>query len=230
MNVAENVSRVRRAIETACTLAVRRPSDVTIVAVTKYVGAERVKAVLAGGIDHLAENRREGLLAKQDALPGVSATWHLIGTLQTRKVKDVVNRIDFFHALDSLKLAGEIEKRLTKEHLRCFIQLNISGEKSKHGIEPAELDGFLSGLTAYPRIKIVGLMTMAPNTSDGNQIRAVFRRLRELRDVVRDRQLAFAPCTELSMGMSHDYPIAVEEGATFVRIGTALVGDERQDV
>lgn len=205
----------------------RSPKEVTLLAVTKYVSAERAKEALASGIRHLAENRREGLLEKQEAIQDQRVVWHLIGTLQTRKVKDVINRIDYFHALDRLKLAEEIEKRLNTK-LKCFIEVNISGEESKHGIRPDELDAFIAGLAAFPHIEVAGLMTMAPNTEDADLIRSVFRSLRVCRDRIQAKKLSFAPCSELSMGMSHDYPIAIEEGATFVRIGTALVGNERK--
>ncbi|MFT8361732.1 MAG: YggS family pyridoxal phosphate-dependent enzyme [Sporolactobacillus sp.] len=226
--VAANLQQINEQISEACARSGRHVSEVTMIAVTKYVSVERAKQALACGIHHLAENRREGLLEKQERIARDQAIWHLIGTLQTRKVKDVVNSIDYFHALDRLKLAEEIQKRRQRSKLKCMIELNISGEETKHGLAPEELDPFLTHLAAFPAIEVVGLMTMAPNTDDSEQIRSVFRRLRELRGRVQDKLLTYAPCTELSMGMSHDYPIAVEEGATFVRIGTALVGNEQK--
>lgn len=229
MTVLENMKTVKAKIGAACKRAARNPEEVTIVAVTKYVSIETAREAVDCGLLNIAENRKEGLLEKQDAISDERVVWHLIGTLQRRKVKDVINRIDYFHALDRLKLAEEIEKRFTGDRLNCFIEVNVSGEQSKHGIGADELDSFIDALKAFSHIRIVGLMTMAPNTEDTELIRHVFRKLRTCRDRIRARRLNYAPCTELSMGMSHDYPIAVEEGATFVRIGTALVGNERKE-
>ncbi|MDD9147147.1 MULTISPECIES: YggS family pyridoxal phosphate-dependent enzyme [unclassified Sporolactobacillus] len=226
MTVAENLRIIDEKIEEACRKSGRRPEEVTVIAVTKYVGNERAQEAVDCGLFNLAENRKEGLLEKQSAIHDGRVVWHLIGTLQTRKVKDVVGRIDYFHALDRLKLAAEINKRMKAGKLKCFIEMNLSGEASKHGIAEEELDSFIEELGAFEHIQVIGLMTMAPNTEDTALIRKVFRGLRQCRDRIRDRRLDYAPCTELSMGMSHDFQIAVEEGATFVRIGTSLVGNE----
>jgi pyridoxal phosphate enzyme (YggS family) len=189
------------------------------------VSPERAKEAVDCGIYNLAENRKEGLLEKQTILQDDRIIWHLIGTLQTRKVKDIVGKIDYFHALDRLKLANELNKRIEEGILNCFVEVNVSGEASKHGITEDQLDDFIDTLAQFEHLRVIGLMTMAPNTEDIDVIRHVFRRLRELRDQIRDRKIRYAPCSELSMGMSHDYEIAVEEGATFIRIGTALVGE-----
>ena len=153
--------------------------------------------------------------------------WHLIGNLQRRKVKLIVNEIDYFHALDSLKLAEEIQKRAEKQ-LACFVEVNVSGEESKQGISPDELLPFLESLASLTKIKVVGLMTMAPKDASADQIRKVFGTLKELRDLVQKKELPHAPCTELSMGMSQDFQLAIEEGATFIRVGTALFKDEEE--
>ncbi|SFG39721.1 YggS family pyridoxal phosphate-dependent enzyme [Sporolactobacillus nakayamae] len=226
MKVADNLRQVQSLIEDACERSGRHSEDVTIIAVTKYVSAERAQEAVDSGITHLAENRKEGLLEKLAFIHDDRVTWHLIGTLQTRKVKDIVGKVDYFHALDRLKLANELNKRMKKGTLNCFVEMNISGEESKHGITEEKLDSFIDALAEFEHLRIVGLMTMAPNTEDRDVIRHVFHRLRILRDRIRDRNIDYAPCTELSMGMSHDYEIAVEEGATFVRIGTSLVGNE----
>ncbi|MCL1630934.1 YggS family pyridoxal phosphate-dependent enzyme [Sporolactobacillus sp. CPB3-1] len=228
MRVAENLSHIRSVIENACERSGRSPSDVTLIAVTKYVSNERAQEAVESGIFHLAENRKEGLLEKRAFIKDKRVTWHLIGTLQTRKVKDVVGKMDYFHALDRLKLANELNKRIKKGTLNCFVEMNISGEESKHGISEDQLVPFIDALAEFEHLRIVGLMTMAPNTEDRDLIRSIFRRLRVLRDKIRDLHLDYAPCTELSMGMSHDYELAVEEGATYIRIGTSLVGDERK--
>lgn len=194
-----------------------------VIAVTKYVTIERAKEAYQVGIRHFGENRLEGFKEKKEALPK-DAVLHFIGSLQSRKVKDVINDVDYFHALDRMSLAKEINKRA--EHtISCFLQVNVSGESSKHGISLDEVNAFIEEIKQFENIKIVGLMTMAPYTDDNAYIQSLFRKLRTKRDEIKKLNLEYAPCEELSMGMSNDYPIAIEEGATFVRIGTKLVGE-----
>lgn len=210
-------------MKAACARAGRSIDDVTCIAVTKSVSVERTEEALQAGITHLGENRPEGLALKQQHITDERAVWHYIGTLQTRKVKQVVNEVDYIHSLDRLSLAEEIQKRATKK-VKCFLQVNVSGEESKHGLSQDEVQPFLAQLASFSNIEVVGLMTMAPNVDDEQQIRNVFKQLKQLQQQVQALQLAYAPCHELSMGMSGDFEIAIEEGATFVRIGTALVG------
>lgn len=150
---------------------------------------------------------------------------HFIGSLQTRKVKDVINEIDYFHALDRLKLAKEINKR-AEHRVKCFVQVNVSGETSKQGIALDEVETFIKRLEQFENIEVIGLMTMAPFTDDAPYIKKLFKLLRAKRDEIKALNLNHAPCTELSMGMSNDFHLAAEEGASFVRIGTKLVGKE----
>lgn len=196
--------------------------DVKMIAVTKSVSAERTVETFDAGIIHLGENRPEGLLSKYEVLKD-QPTWHYIGTLQTRKVKQVLPYVDYIHSLDRLSLAEEIEKRAT-ETVKCFVQVNVSKEESKHGIEEEQLEQFIDQLKQFSKIKVVGLMTMAPNTDDEQIIRTTFKRLKIFQMKIQQKNEEHAPCTELSMGMSNDFEIAIQEGATFVRIGTALVG------
>lgn len=224
MKVTEKLMDLKHKINVACQKVNRDADDITIIAVTKYVSNERAKEVVAAGINHLGENRDTGLLAKKAVL-GDEPTWHFIGTLQSRKVRNVVNEIDYLHSLDRLSVAKEIEKRSEKK-LKCFVQVNVSGEKSKHGLAPSEVKDFMMQLQKFTKIEVVGLMTMAPLTDDEEVIRNCFRKLRELRSKVQSWQLEFAPCKELSMGMSADFAIAIEEGATMIRVGSALVAEE----
>ncbi|MGN1401746.1 MAG: YggS family pyridoxal phosphate-dependent enzyme [Bacillus sp. (in: firmicutes)] len=226
MKVTDNLAAIHTNIENACKRSSRTPEDIKIIAVTKYVSVERTAEAIAAGIQNIGENRQEGLLHKQAALRG-EAVWHFIGTLQTRKVKDVINHVDYVHSLDRLSLAKEIEKRAEAE-VSCFLQVNASGEESKHGLAPGEVSGFLKELEGLglKKVKVVGLMTMAPFTEDEEAIRSCFRELKSLQLQVQQMELPFAPCRELSMGMSNDYEIAIEEGSTFIRIGTALVGED----
>ncbi|MBS7345685.1 MAG: YggS family pyridoxal phosphate-dependent enzyme [Caryophanon sp.] len=221
--ITNNLQAIEAKMKAACERAGRSMDDVTCIAVTKSVTVERTAEALEAGITHLGENRPEGLLLKQQHVTDERAVWHYIGSLQTRKVKQVVNDVDYIHSLDRLSLAEEIEKRATGV-VKCFVQVNVSGEQSKHGLSPEEVQPFLQQLQAFSHIEVVGLMTMAPNTEDEQIIRGVFRRLKELQQQLQALQLPAAPCHELSMGMSGDFDIAIEEGATFVRIGTALVG------
>lgn len=194
-----------------------------VIVVTKYVTIDRAKEAYEAGLKNFGENRIEGFLEKKKHLPD-DAIMHFIGSLQTRKVKDIINEIDYLHALDRLKLAKEIEKRA--EHVvKCFVQVNVSGEESKHGMSPDDVIPFIQELKDFKHIEIVGLMTMAPLTEDKIKLRQYFNQLRLLKEKVQSLNLSYAPCTELSMGMSNDFNEAILEGASYVRIGTKLVGE-----
>ncbi|MBS4177197.1 YggS family pyridoxal phosphate-dependent enzyme [Lederbergia citrea] len=223
MKVEQKFSLVKSNIVSACNRSARSPEEVTVIAVTKYVSEERALEALDAGIIHFGENRDEGLAAKWDRL-GDRPVWHFIGNLQTRKVKNIIDKVTYIHSLDRHSLAKEINKRANRQ-IKCFVQINTSGEESKQGLKPDEAIKFINELKEYPHILVVGLMTMAPNTNEENILRNCFRRLKDLQTEVENLSLHHAPCKELSMGMSNDYMIAIEEGATFVRIGTALVGE-----
>jgi len=223
MNVRENFEIITREIAETCEKVGRNTDEVNLIAVTKYVTDARVDEAIEAGITDFAENRPQNYVERKNNYS--NKTWHLIGSLQTRKVRDVINEVDYFHALDRDSLAKEIEKRADKE-VKCFVQVNVSGEESKHGLTSEEAIDFIKSLEHYSKIKVVGLMTMAPFVEDEEILRNCFRRLRQLRDEVKGLNLAYAPCEFLSMGMSNDYKIAIEEGATHIRVGTALVGCE----
>lgn len=224
MSIATNLEAVESTLCQAIDKVGRKRSNVTLIAVTKAVSNEATKEIYDLGIRHLAENRPEGLQAKKTYLPDADIKWHYIGNLQTRKVKQVINEIDYFHALDRISLAKEIEKRA--EHtINCFLEVNVTGEESKHGINPSEIEAFIDSLQDYSKIKIIGLMTMAPIDADEATIHKAFSTLYQLKEKIQAKGISYAPCTELSMGMSNDYQIAAEEGATFVRVGTALFKD-----
>ncbi|MCM2674809.1 YggS family pyridoxal phosphate-dependent enzyme [Alkalicoccobacillus plakortidis] len=226
MSVKQQYERIQANIHEACSTANRNSDQVNVIAVTKYVSEATTRLALESGVEHIGENRAETGLEKKKAI-GDAGTWHFIGSLQSRKVKQVIHEFDYFHSLDRLSLAREFQKQSQdKQKVKCFVQVNVSGEESKSGLQPEEVLPFIERLEAYPAIEVVGLMTMAPFTEDPEQTRPVFRGLRELRDAIAELHLPYAPCTELSMGMSNDYIVAVEEGATFIRIGTALVGNE----
>jgi len=200
----------------------RLKDSVNIIAVTKYVGCETAKKLVDTGIKHIGENRVDKFLEKYHVLKEENLTWHLIGSLQRRKVKDVINYVDYFHALDSVKLAQEINKRA--DHvINCFLQLNISKEESKHGFLVEELDSVLPELAALENICIVGLMTMAPLEADHQELNQIFSEAHQLQLNLQSKQLKNMPFSDLSMGMSRDYPEAIANGSTYVRIGTAFL-------
>lgn len=220
MNLIENkeriFSQVAQAMETA-----NRTDQVNVIAVTKYVGIDQAKALVDTGVRHIGENRVDKFLEKYQALKDEELIWHLIGSLQRRKVKEVINFVDYFHALDSMKLAQEIQKRASHP-IKCFIQVNISGEESKHGFAPEELDAVLPELEGLDNLQIVGLMTMAPFEASQDELQAIFAATHQLQKELQKKQLKNMPFTELSMGMSRDYDVAIANGATFVRIGTSF--------
>ena len=199
----------------------RLKDSVNIIAVTKYVDCETAKKLVDTGIKHIGENRVDKFLEKYHALKEENLTWHLIGSLQRRKVKGVINYVDYFHALDSVKLAQEINKRA--DHvINCFLQVNISKEESKHGFSKKELLELLPDLAQLDQIEYVGLMTMAPFEADSDELKQIFKKTQELQAEIREKQIPNMPMTELSMGMSRDYKEAIQFGSTFVRIGTAF--------
>ncbi|MCO4328199.1 YggS family pyridoxal phosphate-dependent enzyme [Staphylococcus hyicus] len=223
MSVKENYNHIQSVINNHLT-KVGLKSMPRVIAVTKYVTIERAKEAYDAGIRDFGENRIEGFLEKKAALPN-DVTMHFIGSLQSRKVKDVIDDIDYLHALDRDSLAKEISKRATHT-IKCFVQVNVAGEASKHGLSLDEVVPFIENLSNYSHIEVVGLMTMAPYTDDESQLKDIFTQLKSKRDDIQALNLHYAPCTELSMGMSNDYAIATEAGATYVRIGSSLVGKE----
>ena len=196
---------------------------VTIVAVTKGFGLEAVEAALAAGLTDLGENRVQEAVAKIDTSVGRRATWHLIGHLQRNKAKDVPGRFGLVHSLDSAALAEELDRRATTHGatVRALLQVNVAGETQKSGCAPAEAAGLAKRVAGLPHLALEGLMTIAPLTDDEAAQRRTFRGLRELRDALKEDGL-WLPT--LSMGMSGDYGVAIEEGATVIRVGTALFG------
>lgn len=198
----------------------------TVVAVTKTVDVELMRQLHQLGVTNFGENRPDVFLTKYETLNDIQKdlTWHFIGNLQTRQVKKIINEIDYLHSLDRLSLAKEIQKRA--EHpIQCFLQINVSGEASKSGFEPEQIDEIIDELAAYDKINIVGLMTMAPIDATEDELKTYFSSLKQLQGEVEAKEYSHAPCTEVSMGMSQDYPIAVNEGASFVRIGSAFFKD-----
>ncbi|QOJ14498.1 MAG: YggS family pyridoxal phosphate-dependent enzyme [Planctomycetia bacterium] len=243
-----NVSEVRGRVSAAARRSGRDPSAVRLVAVAKGLHADLLPLLLADGVCNLGESRVQQLVrrAEQLARPPCSATpaetpvapgrsaappaanrpiWHMIGHLQRNKVAALLPHCTFIHAVDSERLAREIDQRANAtgiDAVNVLIEVNVSGEAAKHGIRPAELDGLLTTTAGLPRLRLRGLMTMAPFSDDPESARPHFANLRRLRDDVVQRGVMPASFCELSMGMSGDYEVAVSEGATLVRVGSAL--------
>lgn len=218
MNIRKNVDSVRQNIRSL----VVNSEAVNIVAATKYANANQILELFESGVTMMGENRVDALLEKKAQL-SLPIEWHFIGTLQSRKVKDVINEIECLHSLDRLSLATEIQK-YRQEPLPCFIQVNVSKEESKHGLSIEEVIPFIEALKQYPVIQVIGLMTMAPHTNDEGVIRDCFKKLKQLQVSISECHLE-VNCSMLSMGMSNDYMIAIEEGATHIRLGSGLFQD-----
>jgi len=226
-NILNNVEKVRRAIEQAARRAGRDPAEVTLIAVSKTRSVQEIEAVIAAGVTHLGENRVQEMAAKVEPLADKQPTWHLIGTLQTNKVKQALNMAHLIHSLDRDSLLAELVRQCERRGQPCdvLVQVNVSGEQTKHGISPDELLPFLRRVSQQSWVRVRGLMTMAPLTADPEETRPIFRRLRELADEARALALPQVSMEHLSMGMSNDFEVAVEEGATLVRVGTAIFGE-----
>lgn len=206
--------------------AAGRTAPVTVVAVTKGFGVDAVEAALEAGVIDLGENRVQEALDKVDTPAGRRATWHLIGHLQRNKAKQVAGRFALVHSVDSVALADELDRRAAGHSAkqRVLLQVNVAGETQKSGCTPGEAAALARHAAALPHLSLEGLMTIAPFTDDDGVQRRTFRGLRELRDALQEEGL-WLPT--LSMGMSADYGVAVEEGATVIRLGTVLFGPRR---
>lgn len=221
--VAARYEAVRRQVIDAADAAGRDPRDVTIVAVTKTVGIEDIRHAITAGIEDFGENRVQEFLGKYGLFPGVR--WHFIGTLQSNKVKDVVGKAYLIHSVDSIRLLEEIDRRAEQAGVvqPVLVQVNVSGEETKHGLEIDEVQEALLDASGMSNVLVRGLMTMAPYGRP-EEARWVFRDLKELRDSLREMPLNGVELDELSMGMTNDFRVAVEEGSTIVRVGRALFG------
>lgn len=221
MSIHNNKIEIQNRFNQSLVDSNREINDAKIIAVTKYVDVCKNLELLAEGISNFGENRVDKILDKIDLLKDKETTWHFIGSLQRRKVKDIINKIDYFHALDSIKLAQEIQKRAVKP-VKCFLQVNISLESSKHGFLLEEVESAISLMSEMDKIELVGIMTMAPLEANEDLLSIIFSKAQELKEDLRKRHLPRMPFTELSMGMSNDFELALKYGATFVRIGTAF--------
>jgi hypothetical protein len=222
-SIDERIAAVRARIERACERADRDPAGVQLIAVSKTHGVEAVRDALAAGVDTFGENRAQELVPKAQAAvaAGLHPAWHFLGHLQRNKVREVMPHISVLHSLDSTRLLDEIARHRADETavtpLPCYIEVNVAGEAQKHGVAPAEVAALLERAQVGEHVRVLGLMTVAPHVTDPEQARPVFRALREL--------AVAHGLDELSMGMTDDFEVAIEEGATAVRVGRAIFGE-----
>jgi hypothetical protein len=219
--IRQNLAGIRKRIAKAAEKAGRSSSEVTLVAVTKTVDASAIQEAFAAGLCHFGESR---IQEAKDKIPALSCldprpTWHLVGHLQTNKAKTAAEMFDVIHSIDSLKVAEAISQHSSRD-MSVLVQVNVAGESSKHGFVLQDTIAALEHIARLPHLRIKGLMTIAPYADDPEEVRPVFRRLRLMRDSL--------GLEHLSMGMSHDFEVAIEEGATMVRIGRAIFGEREE--
>jgi len=224
--ISERINAVRERIALACQRARRDVSEVTLVAVTKTFPAAMVREAVRAGVSDVGENYVQELLGKRDDCGGDEIRWHFIGHLQTNKVRQIAGWIRMIHAVDSEPLVKEINRRAAeaKRTIDCLIEVNTTGETTKFGVRPDEAGALVRLLAPYEHVRIAGLMTIGPFLPDPEGSRPMFRRLRDLRDEITAAGQTNVALRYLSMGMTGDFEVAIEEGATHIRIGTALFG------
>jgi len=230
--VAENIQNIKKNIEKTCLSIGRDPVNVKLVAVSKTFSSEKVSEALATGTVDFGENYVQELVDKRNALLGKNIRWHFIGHLQSNKVKYIADWIYLIHSVDSESLAAEIQKRVEKANrtIDILVEVNTSEEATKFGVKPAKAIELLKHVSQFPNINLKGLMTIGPFTDDKNASRGSFQLLKSIFDEANDTIVAKKPMSELSMGMTHDYEIAIAEGSTMVRIGTAIFGSRTTNI
>ncbi|MGB9790718.1 MAG: YggS family pyridoxal phosphate-dependent enzyme [Thermotoga caldifontis] len=223
MDIQQNLQKIKERIAQAALRAHRDPGSVKLVVVVKEASLEQIIKLRELGVKDFGENYAQQLVKKYDSVP--DATWHFIGRIQTNKIKYIVPRCEYIHSVCRQEEIVEIERVASKlkKRQKILIEVNVSGEETKAGVEPGSLSELLTFSSNFPHVEVIGLMTMAPLVEDAEQVRWVFRKLRELRDELVDR---WPNVVHLSMGMTNDFEVAIEEGATMVRIGRAILKGE----
>lgn len=233
--VVNNYREIEKRVAAACERAGRSRSEVTIVAVSKTKPDEMVEELAMAGVRDFGENKPQELMRKHDGIladaPG-PLRWHMIGNLQTNKVKMVVGRACLIHSVPSLHTAEAVSKEAVKKgvNVPILIEINIADEETKHGADAAETESLVREIAALPNLSVMGLMAIAPPVDNPEENRGYFRSLRQMRDRLQAENIENAPMTELSMGMTGDFEVAIEEGATIVRVGTAIFGARNYSV
>jgi pyridoxal phosphate enzyme (YggS family) len=226
VEIRERLSLVRHGIAEALRKSGRTPGEVRILVASKYYAPEQISALAEAGVELLGENRADDLVRKQE-LFGDAFEWHFIGHVQSRKAKIIAPRVSLIHSVDSIRLVEELAKRAPATGIDVLFQVNVSGEHSKYGVGEGEVEALLEAAAGTEgRVRAKGFMTLAPLVEDPEDVRYVFAKLRAIRDRLSPRWSPHFDLSELSMGMSGDYAVAVEEGATLVRIGRTLIEED----
>lgn len=215
MSIKQQVELVKKSLSTY--------PDVTIVAAVKYFDIEKTKEIVEAGIKHIGETRKDNFIAKYEALKDMDIVWHYFGVIKIppKLNSSFIDSIDYLHSLDSIDLANAINRvRKKKEPLKCFVQVNVSNNSNKSGLDEAKVIPFIKSLAKFEKIKIVGLMTVAKYTYDDELLISYYETMQELQKEIQSLNLSYAPCQHLSMGMTSDYELAVKHGATMVRLGS----------
>jgi len=225
-NLLERLEHVKEIIKKSAVKGGNSPEHIKLIVVTKTVDADIIRQVIACGAEDIGENRVQNLLEKYESI-SEKVNWHFIGHLQSNKVKYLINKVSMIHSLDRESLANELEKqgKFFNYTFNCLVQVNISGENSKFGVSPKNVEGLLLKLSKLERINIQGLMTMAPFEANPDNTRFVFEGLRDLKHKLEALHIPRIELKYLSMGMSNDYEIALEEGANMIRIGSEIFGN-----
>ena len=226
MGIRENIDDIMKRVENTCKKIGRAPKDITVIAVSKTVDSERAKEAVEAGINNLGENRVQELIKKYDELKDIDIKWHMIGHLQKNKVKYILDKTVLIHSVESLSLAEEINKRAGKNNLiaNVLIELNIGEEESKFGINEENVYDFIVSMEQFENIRVLGLMTVAPFCENLEDVRWVFKTMKNIYDKISTMNLKNTEMKYLSMGMTNDFEIAIEEGSNIIRIGTAIFG------
>ena len=224
--IQERIEEVRYKVGEALERGGRGPEEAKILVASKYYDPPQISALAEAGVKLLGENQAQALVRKHETF-GEAFEWHFIGHLQRRKAKDVISLVTLIHSVDSVRLIQELEKRAPESGVDVLLQLNVSGEEAKYGVEEEEAKKLLDAAAASEgKVRIQGLMTVAPMVEQAEDVRYVFAKLRMIRDRLRNDWSPHFDLPELSMGMSGDYEVAVEEGATLVRIGRAIIEED----
>lgn len=226
LTLEKNMEFVQERIKTAAQKEHRNLEEVQLIAVTKTVDIDVMKQAIELGITHVGENKVQELVRKYDAI-GPVVKWHLIGHLQRNKVKYIIDKVDLIHSLDSYRLAEEIDNRAKEigRTIECLLQVNVSGEETKYGVDKEGAKSLIREIAALKNIKVLGLMTMAPYVENQEETRKYFKVLKDLSIEIAEMDLENGHMKYLSMGMSNDFEIAIEEGANFVRVGSLIFGE-----
>ena len=229
--LAENLQNVEERIQAACARANRDRNEVTLIAVSKTKPVSMLEEVYAEGIRCFGENKVQELTEKHDKLPS-DVKWHMIGHLQRNKVKYIVDKVDLIHSVDSVRLAETIEQEAVKKDVivPVLVEVNVAEEDSKFGLKVNEVLSIIEEISKFPHIRIKGLMTIAPYVENPEENRPIFARLRKLSVDIAEKNIDNVSVEILSMGMTNDYEVAIEEGATMVRVGTGIFGERNYDI